>query len=101
MNPEQDDTDHLWPEVLPNGRGILFTAWSGVAESSRIAAVSLETGEISYLVSSGSNPRYSPTGHIVYGLAETLLAVGFDQDRLSEPLVAHGPDLLLVEHGQG
>ena len=32
VDPEQGETDHYWPEVLPNGRGVLFTAWSGSAE---------------------------------------------------------------------
>ena len=34
------------------------------------------------LVRGGSNPRYSPTGHIVYGVGGTLRAVGFDLDGL-------------------
>ena len=34
------------------------------------------------LVSGGSSPRYAPTGHIVYGVAGTLRAVGFDPVRL-------------------
>ena len=82
VDPEQGETSHLWPEVLPNGRAVLFTAWSGSDESSRIAAVSLETGEVTYLVPGGSHPHYSPTGHIVYGVGGTLRAVAFDADRL-------------------
>ena len=76
------ETDHRWPEVLPNGRGVLFTAWSGSDETSRLAVVSLESGEITYLLPGGSNPHYSPTGHIVYGVGGTLRAVGFDAERL-------------------
>ena len=82
VDPEQDETGHFWPEVLPNGKAVLFTAWSGSDETSRIAAVSLETGAITYLVPGGSNPHYAPTGHIVYGVGGTLRAVGFDPDRL-------------------
>jgi serine/threonine-protein kinase len=83
VNPEQGGTAHYWPEILPNGKGVLFTAWAGSDESSRIAVVSLETREITYLVSGGSQPQYSRTGHIVYGVNGTLRAVGFDQDRLT------------------
>ena len=68
VDPEQGETSHRWPEVLPNGKGVLFTAWSGSDESSRIAVVSLETGEVTYLVPGGSSPHYAPTGHIVYGV---------------------------------
>jgi serine/threonine-protein kinase len=82
-NLEQGGTDHWWPEILPNGKGVLFTAWSGSDESSRIAVVSLETREVTNLVSGGSHPQYSRTGHIVYGVNGTLRAVGFDQERLT------------------
>ena len=30
VDPEQGETSHRWPEVLPNGKGVLFTAWSGL-----------------------------------------------------------------------
>ncbi len=68
VSPEEGtETDHWWPEILPNGKGVLFTAWSGSDESSRIAVVSLEDRKVTYLVSGGSHPQSSPTGHIVYG----------------------------------
>ena len=82
VDPEQGETAHIWPDVLPNRGGVLFTAWSGSAEGSRLAVVSLETGEVSYLLPGGSHPRYSRTGHIVYGVGGTLWAVGFDPGRL-------------------
>ena len=82
VDPEQGETDHWWPEVLPNGRGVLFTAWSGSDAGSRIAVVSTETGQVTYLLTGGSNPRNSPTGHLVYGVGGTLRAVGFDAERL-------------------
>ena len=90
VDPEQQgETDHFWPEVLPNGKGVLFTAWSGSDDASRLAVVSLETGEVTYLFPGGSNPHYSPTGHIVYGVGGTLRAIGFDAERLE--LTSHNP----------
>ena len=82
VDPEQARY-HFWPEVLPNGKGVLFTAAFAATESpqSRVAVVSLDTGAVSYL-QPGINPRYAPTGHIVYGVEDTLLAVGFDTERL-------------------
>ena len=82
VDPEQGETAHRWPEVLPNGKGVLFTAWSGTDEGSRIAVVSTETGQVTYLLTGGSNPHYSPTGHLVYAVGGTLRAVGFDAERL-------------------
>ena len=83
VDPEQGETAHRWPDVLPNGKGVLFTAWSASDEDSRLAVVSLETGTVTYLLSGGSHPRYAPTGHIVYAVGGTLRAVGFDPDRLA------------------
>ena len=82
VDPELGETDHFWPEVLPNGAAVLFTAWSGSDETSRIAVVALDTGDITYLIQGGSNPRYARTGHIVYAAGGTLWAVGFDPDGL-------------------
>ena len=48
LDPAQDEFEHRWPDVLPNGKGVLFTAWTGSDEDSRLAVVSLETGAITY-----------------------------------------------------
>jgi len=77
---------HRWPDVLPNGKGILFS-WAG-----EIHVFSFETGETWFLVE-GSMARYARSGHIVFSSREgtevpfrvvggTLLAVPFDADEL-------------------
>ncbi len=81
-NPEQGETDHWWPQALPDGETVLFTAWAGSDAASRIAAVSVETGDVTYLELRGTHPQFTPTGHLVYGVDGTLWAVGFDPDRL-------------------
>ena len=87
---ERDERDHLWPEFLPGGQAVLFTIRTiGPLENAQIAVLSLESGEYNVLFPGGSNPRYVPTGHIVYGVGGTLRAVGFDLDSLtvtSEPI---------------
>ncbi len=83
LDPERGEVSHAYPHVLPNLTGVLFTAWSGSDEDSQLAVVSIETREVSYLLSGGSHPRFSPTGHIVYGVGGTLRAVGFGADRLA------------------
>ena len=72
------ETMHSWPHALPNGEGVLFTAWSGSSESSRIAVVS-RAGAVRDLIDGGSDARYSETGHLVYTAGATLRAVAFDQ----------------------
>jgi len=77
VDPARDETDHWWPEVLPGGKGVVFTAWNGSAERSRIEALSLPSGKISDVVRGGTQPHLSPTGHLVYASGSTLRAVRF------------------------
>ena len=51
--------------------------------SKRIDLLNLETGQQTALIPIGSHPRYTPTGHIVYGTDGTLRAVPFDLDSLA------------------
>ena len=81
--PDADQANHIWPHILPGGRAVLFTILTGRAlESAQIAVLDLDTNELRVLVPRGSNPHYSPTGHIVYGVSGTLRAVGFDLNTL-------------------
>ena len=82
-NAERGEVNHGWPHVLPGGRAVLFTIFTdGPVDTAQIAVLELETGNQTVLVPGGSDARYAPTGHIVYGAAGTLRAVGFDLDRL-------------------
>ena len=80
----RDERDHLWPEFLPDGQAVLFTIFlvSGGVEDSQIAVLDLQTGMSKVLIRGGSDARYVPTGHLVYGIAGTLRAVAFDLRRL-------------------
>ena len=74
---------HRWPEVLPDGRAVVFEVDRiGDIEASSIAVLSLGTGEVRELLTGGSFPRYAPTGHLVYAGLNTLWAAGFDPRRL-------------------
>jgi serine/threonine-protein kinase len=79
----QAGVNHAWPHILPGGRAVLFTIQTeGDIENAQIALLDLDTGHQRVLVQGGSHPRYSSTGHIVYGVSGTLRAVAFDVDRL-------------------
>ena len=87
---------HRSPHALPNGRGVLFAVAMSEAESyddAAIAVVSTRTGQRRVLVEGGFYPRYSPSGHVVYGRNGSLLAVPFDQDRLE----VTGPPFTVLE----
>ena len=72
------------PQILPGGNAVLFTlAVTSVPnvqrwDRAKIVVQSLSSGERKTLIEGGSDARYLPTGHIIYFLAGTLLAVPFD-----------------------
>jgi serine/threonine-protein kinase len=82
-DPVQDEVDHLWPEVLPDGQAVLFTTIvQGGIDQAQIGVLDLRTGARRVLVRGGSHAQYVAPGYLVYGLANTLWAVAFDLARL-------------------
>jgi Tol biopolymer transport system component len=74
------------PWYLPGGKAILFTLGRDNTQSyydAQIGVLSLETGQKKILIEGGMCPRYSPTGHLVYARAGSLLAVPFDVKKLA------------------
>jgi serine/threonine-protein kinase len=85
---------HRWPEILPGGKALLFTIWTGGSfDSARIGVLSLETGEQRVLVEGGTYARYASSGHLVYARAGGLLAVPFNLRRLE----VTGPPVSILE----
>jgi serine/threonine-protein kinase len=77
--------DHIFPTVLPGGRGVLYTMRnvSSVGDAaSDVAVLNVQTGESKMLVHGGTNGEYVATGHLVYATAAGLSAVPFDATRL-------------------
>ena len=73
---------HRYPDVLPDGRGLLLTVWRGATDQSRIAVVGPKGGEAREILT-GVMARYAASGHIVYTTVEgTLMAAPFDVRRL-------------------
>jgi serine/threonine-protein kinase len=74
------------PQMLPDGRDVLFTLATGTDadrwDKAKIVVQSLKSGERKTLIEGGSDGRYLPTGHIVYAVGRTLFAVPFDLRRL-------------------
>jgi serine/threonine-protein kinase len=82
-DPTKGEYSHRWPQFLPGGKAVLFTIDTGGSfDEARIAVLSMETGKVDVLFDGGTNPRYSPTGHIVFARAGALLAVPFNLERL-------------------
>ena len=78
-----DESAHVWPDFLPDGKSVVFTSWNGSAERSRISVVSLADGHVSVLVSGGTQPHVAPTGHLLFAVGGAVRAVRFDPVRRS------------------
>jgi len=74
------------PQLLPDGDSVLFTSTTALGnarwDSAQIVVQSLATGKRTVLVTGGSDARYVATGHLLYALRDTLLAIPFDAKRL-------------------
>jgi tRNA A-37 threonylcarbamoyl transferase component Bud32 len=80
------EVSHIWPHVLPNGKGLLFTIrYGGRAVRGRASAIGvadLATCKHHVLVN-GVRAIYSPSGHILYSTSEgTLMVASFDQNAM-------------------
>jgi Tol biopolymer transport system component len=70
---------YSWPSTLPDGRTVVFTDGTDQSlDASRVARMTLGTGAVTALGVSGTNPRYAPTGHLVYGRGGGLYAAPLD-----------------------
>jgi eukaryotic-like serine/threonine-protein kinase len=80
----QGEADHLWPELLPGGRAVLFTITSqtGGLDTAQVAVQDLRTGTHAVLLRGGSHAQYVASGHLVYVAAGGLRAIAFDLKRL-------------------
>src|SRR4029077_19258506 len=60
----QGEADHLWPEILPGGRAVLFTITSqtGGLETAQVAVRDLRTGTHKVLLRGGSHGHYVASG---------------------------------------
>jgi Tol biopolymer transport system component len=82
---EKGEGSHRWPEYLLGGKAVLFSAGASAGNwlSARVTAQSVGTGERRDLTQMGTQPRYSPSGHVVYAQGGNLMAAPFDPQRLA------------------
>ena len=73
---------HRWPQVLPGGNAVLFTAWSRNLDDAKILVQRLDSTEPRELFRGGTYARYVPTGHLVFVRNGMLMALRFDLSRL-------------------
>jgi Tol biopolymer transport system component len=86
LENEKGERSHRWPQVLPDGRTVLFTVGlvtsPGDYDGAQIEAVRLDSGERRVVLRGARMARYTAAGYLVYQRGATLLAVRFDPARL-------------------
>ncbi len=83
VDRDAGEVGHVWLDVLPGGKGVLFTIVRGtLLEDSDIAVLDLATGEKRVLLR-GVFARYATSGHIIFARNDgALLAAPFDENSL-------------------
>jgi len=77
------EVTHHWPQALPGGDAVLFTAASTNVdlENADIEVLWLKTGRVRVVQRNGYYGRYLPSGHLLYAHRGALFGVRFDLDR--------------------
>jgi serine/threonine-protein kinase len=84
---------HWWPDPLPGGRHVVFTAFRTPIDQSRIGVLDVETKKIDWIVEGGFFARYVRSGHLIYAKGRRLFAMPFDTKRN----VATGSAVVVVD----
>jgi serine/threonine protein kinase len=84
----QQESDHGFPSMLPDGRGVLFTITAAQPAKAQVAWIDLEGGQRRTLVGGGYHAEYldrsagaGRSGHLIYAAEGALHAVRFDPIR--------------------
>ncbi len=82
---EAEERSHRWPHFLPGSQALLFVSQTRGEDFNRgtIEALSLDSAERTVLHTGGSNPKYTPSGHLLFGSAGTVYACRFDAESLT------------------
>ncbi len=84
-DPASQEITHRWPQALPGGKAVLYTAGSttlGNYEDASLVVHSLTGDTRKVLHRGGYHGRYLSSGHLVFIHEGTLFAAPFDLDRL-------------------
>jgi serine/threonine-protein kinase len=82
MDRKRGEVSHRWPQVLSDGKTVLFTVWTGPGWDEKHLEIQVGSTDHRRLVPGASTGRYVRSGHLVYSKAEALVAVPFDLSTL-------------------
>lgn len=83
LDTSRKEISHYHPRFLPDGRHFLYLASSPQRESAGIYVSSLDKHEPKRLVSTDASAEYAPPGYLFFLRERTLMAQGFDADKLA------------------
>ncbi|MGH8178394.1 MAG: protein kinase domain-containing protein [Steroidobacter sp.] len=94
LDPSRGEYSHRWPDVLPDGKWVLFTVGleDATFDEARIEAVSVETGERRAVIAGAGFARYMADGRLLFVRGGQLHAVEFDPERV---VVRGTPEIVL------
>ncbi|HXT19894.1 MAG TPA: hypothetical protein VN923_04010, partial [Thermoanaerobaculia bacterium] len=76
--PGRGEVAHSWPQILPGGGGVVFTAWSTTLHDARVEWLTLSNSERRTLVTGGAAARYAD-GRLLWARPNgTVVAAPFD-----------------------
>ena len=92
---ESDTPQARWPQLLPDGKGVLFTSSRIIADFSdaEVIVQPLAGGAPKVVHRGGFYARYVSSGHLLYMHGGTLWATPFDLGRLA----VSGPPVAVIE----
>ena len=95
LDPAAREVTHRWPQVLPGGKGVLYTAHAVVGnyEDASVVAQAFPSGYKRVLQKGGFYSRYLRSGHLLYVHQGTLYGGRFDP----ETLQMTGPPVPVLE----
>ena len=82
LDTSRKETSHHHPRFLPDGRHFLYLANTPQRESAGIYVGSLDKQVPKLLVNTDASAAYAPPGYLLFLRDRTLMAQGFDADKL-------------------
>ncbi len=85
LDAEQGDDSHTWPFIIPGHEAVLFVISTGeIRGTGQLAALDLDSEEVTRLGLAGVSPHWVSTGHLVYAADDrSVWAVPFDAASLA------------------
>jgi serine/threonine-protein kinase len=76
---KKGELGHWWPQVLPDGKHVLFTNYTTPADRSRIEVLDLKSGKRQVVIDGGYFGRYAK-GHLLFVRDAGVMSVPIDLD---------------------